>query len=491
MSLTKKVAYNTIFQIIGKVITTATSLVTIGYLTRYLGVSGYGMYTTIFAFVSFWAVLADFGFFWVMVRDLAKPQTDKNHVFNNIITLKILFGLIVFSLCTITGFLIPQYSWTLKIGIGVVSASWFWMSLNSTYVGLFQSQLEMYKASISEVLGRLVILGGVIWFVSINASFQSLLSIYVIANFFNFFLNFLLGSKYIKFQPKFDWSFWKVVLIDSFPLALLSAIGIVHFKIDTVILSIIKGPVDVGIYGVPYKILEVITVLPGIFIGNIFPILTRYFHAKDNRLDGAIQKSFDFLVILAVPVVVGLIILAQPIIQLIAGTEYVTASTISVAGQAIAAPQILMILALAVAVTFLPPIFASILTVINKQRKQLLPMLVITVVNIALNLIFIPHYSYLASAVITVFTEAIVLVWWFLLSRKFLHFRLNYKIVPRVLMSSLVMGLVLYFFKSIDVLLAGVLGIVIYFLAGLIFKLFSKEMIMQFLPNFFGGDKDE
>ena len=67
MSFTRKIALNTIVQIIGKVLTTLISLVLIAALTRYLGVSGYGQYTTIFAFTQFFAVLADFGFFLFLV----------------------------------------------------------------------------------------------------------------------------------------------------------------------------------------------------------------------------------------------------------------------------------------------------------------------------------------------------------------------------------------------------------------------------------------
>ena len=50
MSLTSRVAYNTIIQIIGKVLTTLISLVLIVALARYLGVWGFGQYTIIFAF---------------------------------------------------------------------------------------------------------------------------------------------------------------------------------------------------------------------------------------------------------------------------------------------------------------------------------------------------------------------------------------------------------------------------------------------------------
>lgn len=490
MSLTRKVALSTIIQVVGKVIVTAISLVTIGYLTRYLGVEGYGNYTTIFAYVSFWAVLADFGFFWVLVRELSKPEADKNRIFNNVITLKIIFGIIVFALSIGVGFLIPQYSWPLKIGIALIAASWFWMSLNATYIGLFQSQLVMYKAVISEIVGRIIIFAGVFWLISSQSSFQAILAVYIAGNFVNFLLNYLWGSKLIRLKFAFDWAFWKIILADSLPLALLSIIGVIHFKIDTVILSLMKGPMDVGIYGVPFKILEIATVIPAIFIGNVFPILTRYYHAKDERLSQSIQKSFDFLVIIAIPIMVWLMALATPIINLIAGREYITASTVSFGGLPITAPIILVILAFYVAVSFLLYIFSNILTVVNRQNKQIWPMVIITIINILLNIIFVPRYSYLASAVIACVTVVMMFIWWFILSHRYLDFRLNYRVAPKAIIAGLAMALTLYFLAHWNVILVSIAGMAVYFAIGYWLKLFDRDMIKKILPNFGGGGND-
>ena len=58
---TKKIALNTLVQVVGKIITTVISVVMLAYLARYLGVSGYGDYTTVFAFLGFFAIIADMG----------------------------------------------------------------------------------------------------------------------------------------------------------------------------------------------------------------------------------------------------------------------------------------------------------------------------------------------------------------------------------------------------------------------------------------------
>jgi len=483
MSLTRKVALNTIFQIVGKIIVTGLSLVVIGFLTRYLGVEGYGAYTTIFAYVSFWAVLADFGFFWVLVRELSKPGADQSKVFDNVITLKFLFGLVVFVLCSIIGFFIPQYSWTIKMGIAIISASWFWMSLNGTYVGFFQSRLEMYKSVISEIVGRLLIFGGVLWLIRLGSNLEGILAVYIIGNFGNFLLSFIFGSYYIKFRPAFDWYYWKIILSESLPLALLSFIGLIHFKIDTIILSLMKGVTDVGIYGVPYKILEIIILLPAIFMGNVFPILTKYYHDHDKRLAGSIQKAFDFLIILAFPIVTGLIILAKPIINFIAGADYLVASTVSFANHDITAPIILMILAVSIGFSFILTIFSSLLTVIGKQRSQVMPMVIITVVNVGLNIWLIPRYSYFAASVVNCITNFMMLIWWNALTHRYLGFRLRYKLVLKVFFSTLIMGFFLYIFRSYNILISVSIGVVVFSLACYLTKVFNKDLIMQILPK--------
>jgi len=273
------------------------------------------------------------------------------------------------------------------------------------------------------------------------------------------------------------------------PLALLSIIGVIHFKIDTVILSLMKGLTDVGIYGVPFKILEIATVIPAIFIGNVFPILTRYYHANDDRINGAIQKSFDFLVILAIPIMVWLMMLARPIIDLIAGREYITASTVNFFNYAITAPLILVILAFYVAVSFLLYIFSNILTVVNRQASQIVPMVIITGVNLALNIILVPRYSYLASAIIACITVVIMFVWWIILSHRYLSFRLAFKVVPRALAAGLVMGVGLYFLRDLNVILVSLAGFLIYFAAGYLVGLFSRQMIKSLLPSL-GSDHE-
>ena len=53
MNLKKRVAQNTIIQIIGKAVSTLLGVAALALMTRYLGTNGFGQYSTIITFVSF------------------------------------------------------------------------------------------------------------------------------------------------------------------------------------------------------------------------------------------------------------------------------------------------------------------------------------------------------------------------------------------------------------------------------------------------------
>ena len=83
MTLTRKIALNTVYQSVGKVISVALGLVTIAALSRYLQVAGYGEYSTIVAYMGFVGVLADLGLYIIVVREISLPGADETKILSN------------------------------------------------------------------------------------------------------------------------------------------------------------------------------------------------------------------------------------------------------------------------------------------------------------------------------------------------------------------------------------------------------------------------
>ncbi len=479
MSLTRKVAYNTIIQIIGKVVTTALSLVLIGYLTRYLGVAGYGQYTTIFAYVSFWSVLADFGFFTITVREISKNPKQTSRIFNNVLTLRALLGLLVFAMSFLVVLLIPQYSWPIKIGIGLCATSWFWTTLNSTYVAIFQTHLKMDRSVITEVIGRIVIL--ILTIISIKSGYglTAIIAAYLIGNIINFFASMILGLPLVKFRLAFDYKFWKEIFLEALPMGTIIILGMIYFKADTVILSLMKSPTDVGIYGAPFKILEILLLIPVMFLGNVFPIITKYITNKDTRLIPAIQKSYDFIILMAFPIVLGVFVLVKPIIRFIAGDVFVTTSTIgNIFGQVAAAPLVLQILIFTVGLNFITQVFNNCVIASSQQKKLVMPYVIFVIVNIVLNLLLIPKFSYIGAAIATLITALMGLILTSLIAHKsVINLHLEQSIIIKSLFSSLIMGSLLYYFnlQGVNLFILIAIGVFSYLLLMILVKGITKE----------------
>ena len=481
MSLTRKVAYNTIVQIIGKVATTLISLILVAALARYLGVAGFGQYTTIFAYSQFFAVLADFGFFWFLVREIAKDEKQTEKIANNVLTFRSIIALLIFSLSFLIALFIPQYH-QIRWGIGIIAAASFWQVLNGTYVGIFQNKLRMDKAAITDVLGRLVILGLVLYLVSRSATLEVILWAYLLGNIINFFSSAFLGRIYLHFRPAFDFDLWRKIFWQALPISVVTILSMIYFKIDTIMLSLLKTPTDVGIYGPAYKVLEILLIFPAIFMGNVFPILTRYLHQGDKRLESAFQKAFDFLILSALPVVVAVIFLSPRIIQIVAGQDFLSAQTIGpVWGMAATSSLVLQILIVAAGISFLSHLFGYTVIAVGKQTKLIGTNLLLVIFNVILNLILIPKFSYIGAAFVTVMTEMLVVFLYFKVMRRYLALKIHFDILWKVMISSIILGLALKFLGFMSLWLLVPIGVMVYLSSLWLVRGISKEAILPII----------
>lgn len=480
MSLTKKVAFNTTVQIIGKVITTLISLILIAALTRYLGVSGFGQYTTIFAYISFFGVLADFGFFWILVREISQPDSDINRATSNILTLRTIVGFVVFALGALIALFIPQYH-DFRYGIAIIALASLFLTLNSTYIGIFQNKHRMDKAVITDIIGRALILGLTLILIKQNYNLNMILWAYAFGNMINFFASSYLGRIYVQFRPTIDIVYWRKLFVQAVPMATVLILGLLYFKIDSVMLSLMKTSEDVGIYGPSYKVLEILLTFPSLFMGNVFPVMTRYIYKKDERLPGVIQKSFDFIFMLSIPVIIGVILTAPKIISLIAGDQFLSASTIPpIWGIPATATLVLQILIFAVGFSFISSIFGFLIIAAGKQSKMIKPYLLFVVVNVGLNLILIPKISYIGAALVTVITEILALIFTWYIAHHYVNMRLRLSIIWKSILAGLVMAMAILSLGTninifIVVIIAAIIyGTVLYLLGG-----YSKDTIMS------------
>jgi len=466
---TQKIAFNTVIQIIGKVITTAIAIVMLAYLARYLGVEGYGDYTTIFAFLGFFAIIADMGFYTVAVREMSKNPDKSSDIMGNIFSLRIVFALIFLALAPLIGWLIPAYDVGVQIGVLIGTLSSFFILSNQLVVSVFQANLRMDRLVISDIIARIILFCFVMLFIFLKLSLAYFVLAHVVANFVLFIISFLMSREFLIFNLRFDYDYWKYILKEAIPLGVIIVLGLIYFKIDTIMLSVMKGSEAVGIYGAPYKILEILITIPAMFMGSVFPIISRYIQGGSEKVEDSFRKSFDFMSILSFPFLVGLFVLARPLVLLVLGNEFMNSVLV------------LQYLMFAVTIIFFGTIMGYFITAANLQKKLVWVYIVSVLVNVVGNFILIPRYSYIGASIATIFTEGLVCLLAFNVIYKYLKIFPRFNIFFKSILSSLLMGVILTLLFGWNLFLLIIIGGTVYFAVLYIIGGLNKEIIKQVL----------
>lgn len=452
MTLQAKIAYNTTVQVISKIISVLLGLISIGLITRYLGQSGFGQYTTIFTFLSFFATIGDLGLTLITSQMISRPGANENKIISNLFTIRLFSAIFFLCLAPLAVFLFP-YGSDVKIGVLIVALAFFFTALNQIFIGLFQKNLVMTKAALAESGSRLILLLVVIAAYFLHWGLNGILLASVIANFFNFLILYLYSRPFIKLKFNFDWTLWREIISKSWPLTLTITFNLIYLKTDTFILSLIKSPAEVGLYGAAYRVIDVITTLPFMFAGLILPLLAKaWAEKKSTDFNNILQRSFDALVILALPLIFGTQLLATRIMTLVAGSNF------SASG------PILQILMIAIFFIFIGTLFAHSLIAAEIQKKAISAYFFVGLTSLIGYLIFIPQYSYFGAAAVTIYSEIAISLALFWLAKKYTNFSLKLKTFFKSLGASITMLAVIEICKNFNLIIIIIIGITIYFL---------------------------
>jgi len=470
MNNTQKIALNTAVQLVGKTVTVATSILIIAYLARYLGVQGYGDYATIFAYLGVFGTVLDLGLFVTAVREIAKEPLKEKIILSNMMGLKLSLSLIVLGAGYALSFFLP-YPIIVRQGILIGAISQLFMSLNQVPLGSFQVNLTMYKATFSDVVGRFLLLGVIWWLIQTHAGLLDVVWGVAMVNMVVFLINIILISRNYLLRPLFNWIEWRQLLMASLPIGVVMVLGVIYFRIDMLILAAIKGSFAVGIYSAPYKILEVLLAVPSIFMSSVLPIMAIALQQSTETANRIFQRSLNFLSLIVFPLIAGTVVIATPVMVLIAGSDF-----------RISGP-ILQILIFAIGGSFLNSVMIYTIMAANQQSRLIWPYITVTVFNIAANLIFIPQFSYWGAAVITVFTEILILgISWYIV-QKILKLSINRVVVGKTLFSSVAMGGVLYVFRDIPIWSLMIIGVSVYIGLVIITKAVKWREIIRVIPR--------
>lgn len=229
---------------------------------------------------------------------------------------------------------------------------------------------------------------------------------------------------------------------------------------------------EIGVYSLIFNLgyMVIQTLINPIFL--MYPNSASMLYNKGEHEE--LQKLFNYcaglIVALSVPSIIGLFVLGRPIISVLATEEFISG-----------APLIAMITA-GYFFLMIAGFFDIALGLVHRQYLSTISMIIACGLNFTLNSLLIPRFSILGAAVSTCLAFLCQFLVSFVLASRYKLLRVDFSFVAKILLISSIMGAAVYG-ASLTViqaslaslLLLTLLGVIIYSILLLIFRIFSVE----------------
>lgn len=469
----KSLAKNFGIQTIGKVFSILIGLATIAILTRALGTEQFGEYTTTVTFLQFFGIMVDFGLTLTLLVMISEKGADEEKIAGNFLGLRLVSGFILFGLAPITVLALP-YSSTIKQAVLFGAFAYFLMGGASLLVGIFQKHEAMFRASLGELINRLVLLATIAILAWFHFGVIAFVAAAILANAIWFVIMIRFAKPFVPIRPQFEMQVWKRILSRSWPIAVSIIFNLMYLKGDILLLSLFKSQTEVGLYGVAYRVIDILTVLPMMFMGLLLPSLTLAWTNGDHeQFRSRLSRAFDLFMIFVIPVIAGAQIVGIKLITFIAGAGYEQSG------------EVLKILILALFGIFIGTLFGHLVVALNKQRAMIFGYATAAILTLIGYLFVIPRYGMYGAAWMTVFSEVFIAIVTFIMVYKTSRALPHLTTFLKSVIAALIMSAFLFFLPTIHVAFDIIFGALVYFVVMIVIGGIKLEDIQLLIPDRF------
>jgi len=471
-----KVAANTTWFTMALVLQKIISFVYFTYLARVLGAENLGQYVFALSFVAIFSIIVDFGTNHFITREVAKDHMLSQKLLSNIFGFKIFSSILAISSIFLVINLLDYQLLTKQL----ILIATFLMLVESLVISSYAiirgwHNLKFESFGTIGVQFLVTIVGIII--LQFTTDLKILLAVLLGINILNLIYVLILLHWKIKLKIKlsFDFSYWKKIFLIILPFALAAGFTKIYGAFDQVLLSKLASNVALGFYAVAYKLTFSLQFLPLALVASLYPAMSTYFTHDKEMLNKSFTRAVYYLIILTIPLMFGVIFLAEKFILTLYTSEYIGS---------ILPLQILIASLLFLFINF--PL-GSLLNAANKQARNTLNIGLAMVMNISLNLFLIPIYQAVGAAIASFLSTLFLFILNWLVAKNLL--KIDYKYLFAVAIKTFISSglMLLAIFFSLDYfnwLVSAIFGAIFYLIFQVVFKSITPRDIKQVLFSF-------
>ncbi|HTU79951.1 MAG TPA: oligosaccharide flippase family protein [Solirubrobacteraceae bacterium] len=298
------------------------SVVSAAILTRYLGVSLFGRYTTVISLVSIVTVVTDAGMSSLGTREYAvREGADRDALIRDLLGLRVALTTIGVLLATAFAAL-AGYDTPLLLGTVVASVATFALVYQHTLSIPLSTDLRLGTLALLEFARQLMTVIVLVALVLVGAGVLPLLAVNLLVYLVLVPVNAALVRGRMPLRVELRPRRWLSLLGLTVSFSLATAVGTIYIYTAQILASLVTSEHQSGLFAVSFRVYIALAAIPGLLVGGALPLLARAARDDRKRLSYALQRIFEVGLILGIATALGLLAGARFIEQVVGGPKY-------------------------------------------------------------------------------------------------------------------------------------------------------------------------
>ena len=319
MTLIKTVFKNTLALTIANFSSKVIAAIVGILLVRHLGAAGFGEYSAAIALATLFVAFTDLGFGQLIIREGSRDRKSISTHLSNALLVRAILSSVVFVLMLVVASHLVSYRDILPLLV-ILGFCVFLGELHNIFFRVFQASQEMVYTGTFQLIKS--ILAGAVIYLLIRLNYR----LYTIAwgqtvavALMTFFIVIFVIRKYnFQFKPQKLFDAFK----EALPFGLAGMLLLAYLQIPTVLLSMERTKVEVGLFSAAFKMIATLYFIPQIISNVIYPILFKLGVKDLEKHQKTYTTMYRFSSSLGIPASLALFLLAEPIVYFLFGAEF-------------------------------------------------------------------------------------------------------------------------------------------------------------------------
>jgi O-antigen/teichoic acid export membrane protein len=387
---------NSLFGIAGQAVGGVLFFLVALLIARYLGPDRFGAFSFVFAYVSVFQMLADFGLSNILIREIARDRQKVDEILGAVVPLVTLIAFAAYGLIALSVQFLSLSAEAAK-AMYIMGAMVLVTFPSAVYGAVNRAFEEMGFNAFCTVLQHLILLIAVLLAIYLEAGLDGFAFCYLAEWFFQWaFFRVLIRVRYSHYHWRFDPDYWHYLVREGLPVGAGIVLRRVSWYVDTFILMALSSTSSVGLFNAAYRVVKMVNVIPFTLAMPLYPVLSRLGIESSEKTFSLYNHAQKIFLLIGLPVCFWIILLGPQIILLLFGEGYLAAGTA------------LRLMGLVALLLFLNSLYVYLFSALGKQKWYMISIGISVLINILLDFLLIPKLDILGAALGTLSAEIVL-----------------------------------------------------------------------------------